>query len=518
MPDRTNTISRINLSDFFIAFIFCAVFTTVSALFSTLVLHWFILPVILCGVVIGADGVGWFRRKYDLFDPKGILGLLGLHYFFMSQILVVIWEIPVPATAITLYDYRPWIGLIAIFHFFGLIIYRVVEKAVSRKPYNKTTTKAWIPNESRWVLVLTIFIVIACIAQAYLVFERGYIGRIAYDPSERVGIKGGTGIFRLLGSAGPVLLMMFLTLARNRISVRKSSFLATYILLALMAGFAFFFGGLVGSRGATIWSMFWIAGIIHFFWRRFTVKEALIGIFITVLFMNIYGFFKKLGTEGLEIYRAEGWAVAASESGVTMKGILTGDLSRTTVHAYMAYVLVEKPYPYEYRWGKTIWGDILLQFPTWLYPNYYNRVSAGGKMLAGTDLMMGPGSLDPLDPFSKSRYVYGLTGQVMLNFGLLPIPLAFIILGYCIGKYRRALLNWETNDMKFLLAPVAINLLIIILTHDLDNMLYTIIFRAALPFMIIWISTIRIPKYLLNKQKDYATKLKNPLPLYQQAY
>ena len=39
--------------------------------------HWFVLPVSLCGFLIGPDAVRWMRGKYDLYDPKGLLGVFG---------------------------------------------------------------------------------------------------------------------------------------------------------------------------------------------------------------------------------------------------------------------------------------------------------------------------------------------------------------------------------------------------------------------------------------------------------
>ncbi len=487
MRNDINSNSQPNLTDYLIAFTFCIIFTIVCAMFSSRVLHWFIFPLIPCGVLIGVDAVGWFRGKYDLFDPKALLGLLGLHFFFVSQLLVIVWDIHTMKTAVLLDDYRPWIGLLSIFNAIGLIIYRVVEKAVSCRQYNHSTARVWIADGSRWGLILAISIIIAFGAQAYLVFKLGYVGRISYDIYERWEVKGGTGVFRLLGKSAPIFLMIFLTLIRSKTAKRESGALLTYILMGFMVVVTLLCGGMVGSRGATVWNMFWIVGIAHFFWKRFTVKEAVLGLCALIMFMNIYGFFKHLGIEGLQILKSEGWAVAAQESGISTKGILVGDLSRSDVNAYMAYVLVKKPYDYDYRWGKTIWGDILLQFPIWIYPNHYNRLGAGGKMIAGTDIMMGRGYLKPNDPFTRSRYVYGLTGQVMLNFGILPIPLAFILLGYCVGRFRRAFLNWKPYDMRLFITPVIIYLLIMLLTNDFNNQINGVIFMFSLPFAAVWL-------------------------------
>lgn len=480
------------ISDYIIVFLFCFIFTTSCFFLSTHLFHWFICPVSLCGVLIGVDAVRWFRGRYDLFDPKGILGILGLHFFFAAPILAVAWDVHTKYTGVRLEDLRPWIGIVAFFNIFGLLIYRLVESKVASRPY-RPTAKVWKLNESRWFWVLILLIIIALIGQIYLLSTRGIISRVVYE--ERWEIRGGTGIYRLLGYALPVLMLMFLTIIRNKMTPRKSNIIITYLILFLLISLSFVTGGLAGSRSSTVWALFWLVGIIHFYWRRITVKQAVLGFIVLCFFMYIYGFYKKLGLKGLAIMKSEGFAAASYESGVTVRGIMLGDLSRADVHAYMAYVLTDKPYPYKYRWGATIWGDVLVQFPVWIYSNFYNLSGSSGKMIAGTDIMMGPGFFDPYDPYRKSRYVYGLIGQVMLNFGVFFIPFAYIILGYCVGRSRRAFLNWQADDMRFFLTPVITNLLFQLLISDLNNLLNFTIFRIAYPLLAVWLISYKLPRY-----------------------
>src|SRR5271163_3327239 len=48
------------------------------ALSSSRFQHWFLIPVSLCGILIGIDAVEWLRGRVDLYDPAGIVGLLGV--------------------------------------------------------------------------------------------------------------------------------------------------------------------------------------------------------------------------------------------------------------------------------------------------------------------------------------------------------------------------------------------------------------------------------------------------------
>src|SRR5262245_3061212 len=51
--------------------------------------HWFVIPTFLCGVIIGHDMIDWFRGKLDPFDPIGLIGIFGFHWFFISPLMQV---------------------------------------------------------------------------------------------------------------------------------------------------------------------------------------------------------------------------------------------------------------------------------------------------------------------------------------------------------------------------------------------------------------------------------------------
>src|SRR5258708_32923906 len=75
-----------------ISFLFCALTGCCFLLASEQTAHWFLIPVLCCGIVIGCDAVDWFRGRLSLFDPAGIIGLLGVHFFFLAPLLHVTWD------------------------------------------------------------------------------------------------------------------------------------------------------------------------------------------------------------------------------------------------------------------------------------------------------------------------------------------------------------------------------------------------------------------------------------------
>src|SRR4051812_21920177 len=101
----------------------CAVILAAFLLLDPETVHWFVVPVYLCGVVAGADAVDWLRQRRGLLDPVGLVGLLGVHFFFLSPLLQVVWGYSV-AYVVPPDDWRPWLGWMGCINAVGLSLYR----------------------------------------------------------------------------------------------------------------------------------------------------------------------------------------------------------------------------------------------------------------------------------------------------------------------------------------------------------------------------------------------------------
>jgi len=96
------------------------------------------------------------------------------------------------------------------------------------------------------------------------------------------------------------------------------------------------------------------------------------------------------------------------------------------------------------------------------------------------------GSYNPQEPGRwVASKVYGLTGEVMLNFGPLPVPLAFIVLGFMVGRVKRCLLTWDSKDIRLILVPVMVNFCFVVLISDLDNDIFFLLKNAGFPILLI---------------------------------
>jgi hypothetical protein len=85
----------------------------------------------------------------------------------------------------------------------------------------------------------------------------------------------------------------------------------------------------------------------------------------------------------------------------------------------------------------------------------------------------------------------------MLNFGPLAVPVAFAVLGLVVRRVRRMLATMVSDDTRFLLYPLLINLCFVILVSDSDNVLFFVLKNGALPFLLVAVisrrATVRTP-------------------------
>src|SRR6478672_165349 len=73
-PKARNMISTA-ATNFFICLFICSLVAAGFALAEEDFAHWCLLPMILCGALIGMDALDWIRGRLDIFDPVGILGV-----------------------------------------------------------------------------------------------------------------------------------------------------------------------------------------------------------------------------------------------------------------------------------------------------------------------------------------------------------------------------------------------------------------------------------------------------------
>jgi hypothetical protein len=445
-------------------------------------LHWFIVPITICGILIGIDAVDWLRGRLDLMDPVGIVGLIGFHFFFLAPLLHVYfdsWMLYVTPPS----EWRDWLGYMGILNVVGLFIYRHVRERF-KKYFNKSFKTIWITNESSFWIIITAGLITTGLLQLWVYQQYGgFLGYIfAYDA--RMGAFEGMGWIFMISESFPILaLIAYCVYVKNK--KRGKSLIIIIIILVIYLCLQLFFGGFRGSRSNTIWGLFWGIGIIHLFLRPLPRYFVYIGIMFLFIFMYVYGFYKGAGYEITKLLEADyDLQYFETRTGRTMDRILLGDLGRSDVQAFLLYRQTRPDSDYQLAYGRTYLSAILIAIPRNLWPD---RPVA--KVREGTDLLYGRDTFD--SGVRRSSRIYGLAGEAILNFGPIAIPFSFILLALSVNYVNRLKNTLHMKDARLLIVPLLINVTFILLVADSDNVIFFLLKNGLLPFILIYFSSMK---------------------------
>lgn len=498
MSQRSLSPTTADVSSVWISFFLCIAIALIVLLTANHAAnqfaHWFLVPVLLCGILVGIDFVDWLRDRLSLFDPVGILGAFGFYFFFLAPLLHVQWDRWLEVWYIPPADWRPWLGGMAILNLLGLIVYRITRRWI--KPKNQIEQSVWRIDRVRFYWLLGLGMAIAALLQIRVYQQFGGIAGYIETVVEFQGLGDsdanpfkGMGIVFLISESFPILALFGFTIyAQQRPRLRTSWVLL--IVLAIFVLLQLFFGGLRGSRSNMIWALFWASGIIHFWIRPMTKKMIAIALVLIVLFMYLYGFFKTNGIEGVEAALQGQTARAQIEqtSGRNLQGLFLGDFGRTDIQAFVLYRLMRSDTDYSYAWGGTYLSAAATLIPSKLMSDRPVQT----KNRQGTELEFGRGAFVP-EQWQSSK-LYALAGEAMLNFGAIAVPFVFAPFGLLVGWIRRCSLTWNYPDSRLLLLPALVNFCLVVLISDMDNNIFFLMKNCAFPMFILLLSSRKISR------------------------
>jgi hypothetical protein len=470
------------------SFVFCTLTVCGFLLASEPVAHWFVIPVLFCGIVIGCDAADWVRGRLPLFDPAGIIGLLGVHFFFLAPLLHVTWDSwmlyidPPP-------DWRDWLGGMALVNAAGLLLYRAGRRRMAvRRPTVETETSEtetiWHIDTKRLLVGSACGLAVSAALQLWVYASHGglagYVDAFAESiggpQSERAFI--GMGWVFMLSESFPIVAMIAFASWAARTRIWKSWVLIILVMVGYLV-LKMLFGGLRGNRSNTIWGMFWAVGIIHLWIRPLNRKVIFVGIGFLVAFMYTYGLYKGLGREALTVYQEGAVNELSEKVNRTFLGMVLGDLARADIQAFLLYRLVMPDRDYSYSWGRTYVGAVALLIPRSMWPDRPAQTSK-----EGTEAQHGVGSYDE-EEWVSSR-VYGLAGETMLNFGPAAVPLAYLIFGVIVGRLQRVRARLHREDARLLLYPFVVNVCFTVLFNDSYIVLFMLVKDGLMPVILVW--------------------------------
>ncbi len=468
--------------DYLISAVVAGVITVSFVAFAPACRHWCILTLWLAGLVVGSDMVRWFSRKFDLYDPKGLIGILGFHGFLVAPLIVVASEAEPPADLhISYHEWPLAIGRMALFNVFGLVAYKVGQRLMFSS--GRPSAKQWkIDRGSAATVLPAALLLCLAVKLAYLARVGGISGLIALvSEGAQAELLTGTGWMLMLSDPLPVILTYVIAVFYSPFlrEGKRPTFAPIFLLVGLSV-LSFSLAGFTGSRSATVYLIFQIAGIVHFFIRPISRKLVLVGFTALMGFMYVYMFYKHVGSGVTAVLEGgSGLRHLEKSTGRSFLGMLVGDLSRADIDAYLLYRLIEAPEEYDLRYGVTYLDAPCLVIPKSWRPFF--REGQPASKVAGTELMFGRGSFH-LTRRTSAR-AYGVAGEAMLNFGYWGIVPMFGIWGLLVGWYRKKAANWQVGDGRFLAAPLVTLVLVIMLMSQSANLGFQTLAGGALPIL-----------------------------------
>lgn len=461
-------LRRSRRGDAAIASVFVMTVTLIFVCWSDSVAHWFLLPLMTCGILAGADVVRWLRGRLDLFDPRTIVACLAFYGFFVAPMLNVVWDQYGIGDMVVSGDWRPWLGAMASLNAFGLVVYRMAEELIFRR--TKPSKSRWEIDRKRFYPIFASALLLSAAGViAYLWQLGGIMGEVnAFESNQEAFIGKGW----MLVLAWPLAVLSFITVVFTLIDRRTTGerHLTTGMLLLSLAGIGhFLLMGWYGSRSATILALFWMAGILHYQFRKLSPRMMALGLIFLVTFMYFYGFYKEQQRAGLEVLRSPSMWLEPKGYQRDIKYLLLGDLARSDSNAYILHNLVKDPGEYDYRWGLTYAGAFGILIPRNFWPDRPKF-----KVDAGTEAQFGKGA-----QFESTR-VYGLSGEALLNFGPWGVTPMFAIFGALLGWYRKKLRSWDPADARLFLAPLFTIMFLTGFVYDSDNVVFFSLTEGAL--------------------------------------
>ncbi|WP_326552380.1 hypothetical protein [Micromonospora sp. NBC_01813] len=450
--------------------------------------HWFLIPVTVSGVLIGVDAFEWLSRRRDVFDPRAVLGLFGLHFYYLAPILHVLLDywprmlFPIAA------DWRTALGAMALLNMVGLAIYRVIVSLPGRaaQPAGGGSRPAGRLrlDEVRFRRIATLAVaagVLAFLGEVLILGgPAGFLQAMTQDRDALTGL----GWLLLLSESFPLMLFS-LVVVGWRAALRDRVGVVVLLLIGLVL-LQFVVGGLRGSRSAALWPLVIGLLLVHYLVRSISRKVFFATAAVVVVFVYGYGLYKGAGVEVVDIAKGDRTVEEVSATtGRDLPTVLLGDLARADMQA----LLLDRDRAGQSRWSV---GSTYLAAPLSLVPGRLVVDGPRDKSEVGTNVLYGPGVYEA---GVHSQRVFGLAGEAILNFGPVGGLLSFVVLGLFLrfaGRYCTQARPGDELAPKLLCLPLCV-LTVILLTADLDNILAFFVGEALPLTLVVLCAMARVP-------------------------
>ena len=466
----------------------CCLYAAAS---SPQLVHWFLLPLFGCGALIGIDVVEWIRGRIDLFDPAGMVGILGFHFFFLSPMLMIHWNYRMRYLPEQPDDYRIWLGLMAVLNFAGLLAYRkVVTRMSAPAGGSGVSATRWAIHPQRFWIVWLVLALAAILMEAYLLVSfGGFAGFVAAYSNWLKGDSdsfAGSALLFSISESLPMLVILGFAFWARKARPRTSTVVVAFLLFVSLD---LVIGGMRGSRSNVIWTVFWGAGVVHLYVRRIPRAAALASLALLYGFVSLYAAYKQHGATLLTDYQTSGEISSLNTGAEDGATVLVGDFSRTDVQANLLWRISSMDHA-PYGWGASYLGALAMLVPKDVWPDRPPTL-----VRWSTDAEYGSGAY--ASGQMRSTRVYGIAGEAMMNLGPAGVPLSLLLLGFGVGALRRFRNSLPPSNARLLLIPFLVNLLFLTLLNDSDNIVFYLVKYGLVPVLLLVLSSQRLARRVI---------------------
>lgn len=410
-----------------------------------------------------------FRGHLDYFDPAFLFSLWVLFFLLISPVSQLEWDFW-PFLPSMDRD-RGWVYLWSFLNFVGVVIF-ILSMRFSYSIAGIYRTR-YSFNSKRFLLFGAGGLVVCFLAQVYVYAGFGGISGFiaAFGERQALGVEEynpfkGYGAVMLLAESFKIIFpMMVVFYFRDNCWFKSERAFLLFMVVCLFV--SLYFGGVRGSRSSTLFSLFFAAGMYHFYIRRIGRSMIMLGGVLFIIFSSVYYWYKIAGVDGLT-----GNAEIYSERENVTQYLVVRDLGRMDIQS-----LALKRYlndGYDYSLGRTYLVSIFSAVPKQLVPFTPDQITK-----EKTDILYGEGWYSP-GSTRQTTLVMGQFGESFVNFGVFGVFLFFSLLGIWSGRLRRVIYDRDV-DVLTLLVPFASLTIVLLLITDMNVVLYQLVRYLLLP-------------------------------------
>ncbi|MDB2506950.1 hypothetical protein N9X20_05325 [Opitutales bacterium] len=437
----------------------------------------------LSGSLIFSDGVRWLRGELEALEPAGILGCLGLFYFYISPLLQQNWGYWANLTDLS--GSRVWLDLWSGCSFIGIILYKAMVSLLENSKGSSGTSYVWRFHPQRFVFTMALFLCVSILAQSYVYYKfggmSGFIETYTQRQAEQLGMSTkdpfkGYGVVMLVAeSFKPLFALCTIYYFKEFKFTKSTAFLLAYLSTCFIVFLVF--GGLRGSRSNTLVSLFIAAGMYHLVVRQISMRMMVLFGFVALMFLFGYSAYKVGGISKMSTFLNGGLETASSsETNRMIKYLVARDLCRQDVQtlAFREFAGGEL----SHIWGRSYIYGIFSVVPAALVGTKPVQLTK-----EKTEMIHGKGAFVEGGP-RQTTVTLGQPGEAFVNFGFLGYFGFFAVFGAFVGRIRSVFSTLSQQDVRRYYLPMISYLLILMFFTDM-NVIYMhgakyLLFPAAL--------------------------------------